>query len=231
MDKNYNYQRCRLILPEYGRHIQNMVDYLLSIEDRELRNKQARTVVDIMGNVNPTLRDAADFKHKLWDHLFILSGYKLDVDSPYPKPSPEDFNKTPEPIPYPTHNISRKHYGKYVEDMLKAIKGCEDEEDKTIVASNIAMFLRSKVYEFNQEHPSNDVIMNDIRNMSDNMIILDEDSINSLKNDYKQPFSAHPRKNQGGKNQQNRQKNNNIKQNQKNNISKFRGRNRKKGNA
>ncbi len=232
MDKNYNYQRSALILPEYGRHIQNMVDYLLTIEDRDLRSKQARTVVDIMANVNPSLREATDFKHKLWDHLFILSDYKLDVDSPYPMPVPEEVNKAPERIPYPARHISRKHYGQYVEAMLKSIKDGEDEEDKTIIASNIATFLRSKVFEFNQEHPSNDVIINDIRRMSDNMIIIDESAINNSKNSYKQPFLARSKKSSGsGKAAQGKQKNSPSKQGQKNGSNKFRGHARKKGGA
>ena len=84
MEKNYNFERKKLMLPEYGRHIHQMVDYLCTIEDRTVRNEQAHVVVEVMGNINPVLRDAADFKHKLWDHLFIMSDFMLDVDSPYP---------------------------------------------------------------------------------------------------------------------------------------------------
>ena len=84
MDKNYNYTRKKLLLPEYGRHIHEMIDFLQTIEDRELRNRQARIIIGVMGNLNPTLRDTADFTHKLWDHLFIMADFELDVDSPYP---------------------------------------------------------------------------------------------------------------------------------------------------
>lgn len=84
MQKNYNYKRRKLFLPEYGRHIHEMVDSLMQIEDRRERNRQARAVIAVMGNLNPLLRDTADFTHKLWDHLFIMSDFQLDVDSPYP---------------------------------------------------------------------------------------------------------------------------------------------------
>jgi len=87
MKKNYNYTRRKLYLPEYGRHIQEMIDSLSLIEDRRERNRQARAVIAVMGNLFPLLRDTADYTHKLWDHMFIMSDFQLDVDSPYPRPS------------------------------------------------------------------------------------------------------------------------------------------------
>ena len=98
MKKNYNYTRRKLYLPEYGRHIQEMIDSLQLIEDRRERNRQARAVIAVMGNLNPLLRDTADFTHKLWDHLFIMSDFQLDVDSPYPQPSRQEL--TPSLPPY-----------------------------------------------------------------------------------------------------------------------------------
>ena len=95
MKKNYNNTRRKLYLPEYGRHIHEMVDQLMSIEDREERNRQARAVIAVMGNLQPLLRDTADFTHKLWDHLFIMSDFQLDVDSPYARPSRQDLMVTP----------------------------------------------------------------------------------------------------------------------------------------
>ena len=99
MDKNYNFERKKLMLPEYGRHVHQMVDYLKTIHDRDLRNQQARAVIEVMGNLNPILRESADFKHKLWDHLFIMSDFDLDVDSPYPIPKAS--------IPSPTASSTR----------------------------------------------------------------------------------------------------------------------------
>ena len=95
MKKNYNYTRRKLYLPEYGRHIQEMIDSLQLIEDRRERNRQARAVIAVMGNRNPLLRDTADFTHKLWDHLFIMSDFQLDVDSPYPQPTRQELTITP----------------------------------------------------------------------------------------------------------------------------------------
>ena len=106
MKKNYNYGRRKLFLPEYGRHIHEMIDSLLTIEDRRERNRQARAVIAVMGNLNPLLRDTADFTHKLWDHLFIMSDFQLDVDSPYPRPSREELTVTPKRMTYSQGRIA-----------------------------------------------------------------------------------------------------------------------------
>ena len=106
MKKNYNYTRRKLYLPEYGRHIQEMIDSLLEIEDRRERNRQARAVIAVMGNLNPLLRDTADFTHKLWDHLFIMSDFQLDVDSPYPRPSRQELTVSPRPMAYSEGRIA-----------------------------------------------------------------------------------------------------------------------------
>ena len=121
MKKNYNYTRRKLYLPEYGRHIQEMIDSLLEIEDRRERNRQARAVIAVMGNLNPLLRDTADFTHKLWDHLFIMSDFQLDVDSPYPQPSRQELTASPRRMTYSQGRITYKHYGKYVERMIRGL--------------------------------------------------------------------------------------------------------------
>ncbi|HQK38466.1 MAG TPA: DUF4290 domain-containing protein, partial [Bacteroidales bacterium] len=105
MFKDYNTTRKKLVLPEYGRNVQIMVDHLLTIEDRELRNKAAQTVIAVMGNLNPHLRDQSDFRHKLWDHLMIMADYKLDIDSPYEMPKKEVLEEKPNRIPYPSGEI------------------------------------------------------------------------------------------------------------------------------
>ena len=123
MKKNYNYTRCKLFLPEYGRHIHEMVASLLEIEDRRERTRQAKAVIAVMGNLNPLLRDTADFTHKLWDHLFIMSDFQLDVDSPYPRPSRQDLTVAPRRMPYSQRRILFKHYGKYVGEMIRSLVG------------------------------------------------------------------------------------------------------------
>mgnify|MGYP002511939667 CR=1 FL=1 len=197
MKKNYNYTRRRLFLPEYGRHIHEMVDQLMEIEDREERNRQARVVIAVMGNLQPLLRDTADFTHKLWDHLFIMSDFQLDVDSPYPRPTREDLMVTPRKMNYSQRTIRYKHYGKYVAHMIKAL--CKEDNRELINNSidSLARYMRSKSFEYNQDHPNNEVIIKDIKILSGNSIEIDEQALNNIRSDYKHNSSAHSQRNKG----------------------------------
>ena len=194
MKKNYNYTRRKLYLPEYGRHIHEMVDRLLTIENREERNRQARAVIAVMGNLNPLLRDTADFTHKLWDHLFIMSDFKLDVDSPYPRPARQDLMVSPHKMEYSQGRIAYKHYGKYVAMMLRSLRFEKDRDALDAAIDSLARYMRSKSFEYNQEHPNNEVIIKDIKTMSEGGIELDEVALNNLRSDYKQHFPARPQK-------------------------------------
>ncbi len=142
MKKNYNHTRRKLFLPEYGRHIHEMIDSLSKIEDRRDRNRQARAVIAVMGNLFPLLRDTADFTHKLWDHLFIMSDFQLDVDSPYPRPSRQELTMTPHAMRYTQSRFSYKHYGKYVEQIIRKLADAHDQQ--------LARYMRTKSYEYNQ---------------------------------------------------------------------------------
>jgi hypothetical protein len=186
MEKNYNYTRRKMFLPEYGRHIHEMIDYLGTIEDREERTRQAYIVIDVMGNLNPLLRDTSDIAHKLWDHLFIMSGFNLDVDSPYPIPTEQSLHPEPEMLPYPRRTMMFKHYGKNVERMINSLKENPDPAAVEETLENIARYMRTKSYEYNQEHPNNEVIINDIKRMSRGGLAIDEEAIGSLKSEYKQ---------------------------------------------
>ncbi|MFI3247818.1 MAG: DUF4290 domain-containing protein [Rikenellaceae bacterium] len=199
MDKNYNYTRRKLQLPEYGRHIQKMVDSLMEIEDRTERNRQAHAVIAVMGNLNPLLRDTADFTHKLWDHLFIISDFQLDVDSPYPSPTRENVKVTPNKMKYNRHRIPHKHYGKYVGQMIRSLSNEQNPEAVANAVDNIARYMRSKSFEYNQEHPNNEVIIKDIKVMAEDCIAIDEVAINNIRSDYKNNQSGHNPK--GQKNQ------------------------------
>lgn len=220
MKHNYNFERRKLFLPEYGRHIHKMVDSLLLIEDRAERTRQAKAVIAVMGNLNPLLRDTADFTHKLWDHLFIMSDFQLDVDSPYPQPTREDLQPVPRRLSYPQSYIPFKHYGKYVGKILKALTACTNSQTTASTVDNIARYMRVKSYEYNLDHPNNEIIIKDIKKMSDYAISIDEEALNNIRNDYKQHHSAYPQKNKGKQNMakaknrsmqqmKNRQKNNN----------------------
>ena len=201
MKKNYNYTRRKLYLPEYGRHIHEMIDSLLMIEDRYERNRQARAVIAVMGNLNPLLRDTADFTHKLWDHLFIMSDFQLDVDSPYPRPTRDELAVKPRPLSYPQSRITYKHYGKNVERMARRLKEGQDPVQVAATLDNLVRYMRAKSFEYNQEHPNNEVIVKDLKRMTDGAIEFDEVALNNLRSDYKHSFSARPQKGGAVRNQ------------------------------
>ena len=189
MNKNYNYLRRPLLIPEYGRHIQEMVDSLLEIEDRNERNRQARAVIAVMGNLNPLLRDTADFTHKLWDHLFIMSDFRLDIDSPYALPTREDLSVKPEKLEYSQGGISHKHYGRNIVRMLSRAQ-YEDPEKIEAQLGNIVRYMRNKSAEYNQEHPNIDVILNDIKELSNGVINLDEEWLKKVESEHKTALSG-----------------------------------------
>jgi hypothetical protein len=192
MKKNYNIDRKHLRLPEYGRHIQEMVDNLMEVEDREERSCKARYVIDVMGNLNPLLRDTPEFAHKLWDHLFIMSDFRLDVDSPYPIPTSLTLTPTPRHIPYPDKRIEMKHYGKYVRKIINSLAGIHDSEAQRGVVSDVVRYMRTKSFEYHQEHPNNETIIKDIKRLSNHAIVLDEEALSTLKSDYKQAAARTP---------------------------------------
>ena len=141
MKHNYNYTRRKLYLPEYGRHIHKMVDSLLLIEDRAERTRQAKAVIAVMGNLNPLLRDTADFTHKLWDHLFLMSDFQLDVDSPYDRPTRETLTVTPSRLKYPQERIVFKHYGKYVARILQELRKEDNREALNVCIDSLARYM------------------------------------------------------------------------------------------
>lgn len=196
-----------MFLPEYGRHIHEMVDALLLIEDREMRNRQAKGVIAIMGNLFPALRDSPAVAHKLWDHLFIMSDFRLDVDSPYPIPTANTLYPTPARLPYPRHNFPMKHYGLNIQKIVKALSHEDNKQSLDQALSNVARFMRTKSYEYNQEHPDNATIIKDIRKMADGSIDIDENAINNIRSDYKNSVLSHQKKglnrNQKGKQNKN----------------------------
>ena len=195
MNKNYNFERQKLNLPEYGRNILKMVNYLMTIRDRDMRNQQARVVIDVMGNINNHLRDTDDLRHKLWDHLFIISDFQLDVDSPYPKPSPDSITPKPDRIKYPSQKIGHKHYGKNIENMIRILKDIPDEESRQVIIQNIAKYMRNKSHEYNQEHPSNEVIINDIREISQGTITIDDGILDGSRSEFRPQMSVSRQKN------------------------------------
>lgn len=168
-----------MIIPEYGRNIQKMLDFAITVEDREERNKVARAIIDVMGQLNPHLRDVTDFKHKLWDHLFIISDFHLDVDSPYPKPTRETFQTKPDLLKYPHNDIRYKHYGKTVEQIIAKAKEYPDGEEKNELVNQIANLMKRSYLNWNRDSVNDEVIIKQLEELSKGQLKLAD--ISALK--------------------------------------------------
>ena len=175
MSYDYNTNRNTLKLPEYGRNIQKMVEYLMTIEDRDQRNKTAYAVISVMGNMNPHLRDISDFKHKLWDHLSIMSDFKLDIDSPYKKPEPKVFNEKPRRIEYKLNEIKYKHYGRTLEMLIDAASKYPEGEEKEQLIKVIANHMKKSYLTWNREVVNDGEIFKDLRELSGGKVTIGED--------------------------------------------------------
>lgn len=169
---DYNTSRKKLNLPEYGRNIQQMVDHLSTVEDREERNRLAKVLIGIMGNMNPHLRDINDFKHKLWDHIFIMSDFKLDIDSPYPIPSQETYEEKPKTVPYPTQPITYKHYGRSIEMMIQKAIEMEDGQQKEALTQLIANHMKKAYLMWNNDSVSDEDVIRDLGVLSKGKLAL-----------------------------------------------------------
>lgn len=215
---DYNSTRNKLILSEYGRNVQNMVKYIVALPTKEERNRYAQVVIDLMGFLNPHLRDVADFKHKLWDHLHIISDYQIDVDSPYPKPSPEAIHLKPEPLRYPHQRIRYKHYGKTIELMIEKAKSIDDADRKSHMVQAIANFMKMAYVQWNKDSVADEIILSDLYNLSGGQLKLEE-NINLNKVEYRSMLhnTNNNQNNRGRTNNQNNQNNRGRTNNQNNN--------------
>ncbi len=216
----YNSQRKSLIIPEYGRHLHKLIDHVLLIEDRDERNKAAQYVISVMGNLNPHLRDVPDFQHKLWDQLFIMSDFKLDVDSPYPIPSREEIYQRPEPLAYPQNFPKYRFYGNNISNMINVAVSWEEGEMKNALIMVIANHMKKCYLSWNKETVEDDVIFEHLFELSDGKINLansNEELLNSqnlLKVSRKSSNkSQYNQKNSGQKNQYKKRSNSKNKRN------------------
>ena len=166
MNYDYNTQRKRMSLPEYGRNVQKMVDHIKTIEDRDERNRAAKTVIQIMGNLNPHLRDEGDFKHKLWDHLALIANFELDIDPPYPAPEPTKFREKPKPVPYRQGDIRYLHYGRIIELMIDAASEMEEGEEKEYLTTLIVNQMKKSYVTWNRSQVADEVIVGDMKLLS-----------------------------------------------------------------
>jgi hypothetical protein len=171
---DYNTQREKLILPEYGRHVQKMIEQVKAIEDKEKRSEQMRAVVQVMGILNPQIRELNDYKHKLWDHAQVIGGFELDIDAPYPAPTPQQFEERPDVISLPGKPVKAACYGRNIENMINLIADREDDDIKKEMIRMLAIYMRQQYLIWNKDSVADETIFADIEKLSDGRIKVPE---------------------------------------------------------
>lgn len=179
----YNTEREDLKIPEYGRNVQKMVDYALTIEDREMRNAYVKLIITAMYNVNPDAKNIVDYKHKLWDHLFIISDFKLDVDSPYPMPTIQETTAPPQSLTYKNSDIKFGPYGKVLENMIEKVIEMEDSDEKKVLIALIAQQLKKSYLQWNRDSVEDELILKHFEELSKGQLKLHDDfKLNTTRN-------------------------------------------------
>ena len=171
---DYNTSREKLAMPEYGRNVLKMVEQLKSIPDREKRTEQAYAVVKVMEILNPHVHMQEDYEHKLWDQLYMIAGFDLDIDSPFPSPVAEEFNTDPVPLPMKNSKIKATHYGRNIERIIDLLSNEEDSEIKTEMIRCLATYMRQQYLIWNKDSVADETIFNDIEKLSDNRLKVPE---------------------------------------------------------
>lgn len=172
---DYNTQRPRLPIPEYGRHVQRMVDHCMEVEDREERTRIAKAIIQVIAKLNPQLRNSDNFERALWDHLYIMSRLKLDVDAPYPMPTEAELESKPSRVNYPQTPIRFGHYGKLVERMIADCAAMEPGEKRDAYAEVIANHMKKQFLTWNRDTVPDQLIMKDLAELSKGKVKLKED--------------------------------------------------------
>ena len=174
----YNTQEKALPMPEYGRAVQKMVDHAITIEDRAERQRCANTIIAVMGNMFPQLRDVAEFNHKLWDHLAVMADFKLDIDYPFELVDPITLHPTPKPLSYPKGNIRYRHYGRCIEEMIKRACDMPEGGERDELLRLIAAQMKKEYILWNKDNVEDSKIIEDIREYSNGQIVLSEEKLN-----------------------------------------------------
>ena len=214
----YNTGRNNIEMREYGRHLQKMVDFAVNIQDSKERQAAAESIVQLMAILNPQLRNTNDYKQKLWDHLFVISKFQLNVESPYPIPTEASSRIKPSNLPYPQKRIKLKHYGKNVESLVKKAIEMEDDGKKEIFTEIIGNFMKMAYKSWSNEEVSNDLIKGDMKTLSNGALEISEEmDIETMSNrQQKQHFQRKFSSNNNGN--KNKNKNNRNKHNNRNNF-------------
>lgn len=171
---DYNTTRSPLVIPEYGRNIHKMIEHAISEKDREVRNHIARTIVKVMGQVKPQFKEADDFIQSLWDHMIIISDFKLDVDSPYPYPDKEELVKPPNKIPYPQNRIRFRHYGKSIESFIAKACNMEDGKERNSFIYYIANMMKKNYLLYNRDSVNDELIFDQLSTLSNGILKMPE---------------------------------------------------------
>ena len=166
----YNTTRNHLVMREYGRHIQKMIEYVLVLDDEEKRQRNAQSVIELMGFLNPHLKNVEDFRHKLWDHLFLISDFKLQVASPYPIPTRETLKAKPKPLPYPKRYPKHSHLGKNLELIINKALQEENPEKKNGFANAIAYYMKLAYNNWHKETVHDDAIQSELSSITGNQL-------------------------------------------------------------
>jgi hypothetical protein len=171
----YNTTREMMVIPEYGRNIQRMIQFCCTIEDREKRTRTAKFIINVMSQLHPTVKESGDYKHKLWDHLYIISDFKLDVDAPYPPPPPLSLSTKPEHLSYHDKEIEFKHYGKNIALMIEKATEYEDGPEKDALVTAIANHMKKSYLTWNRESVNDELIEQHLDVLSKNLLKLHQD--------------------------------------------------------
>jgi hypothetical protein len=194
--QEYNTDRPELILKEYGRNIQKLVNYVHNIKDDEKRKEFSYTLVELMKLINPALKEGNEFNQKLWDDLFIISGFDLEVDSPYPKPAPEVLTRKPDKLEYNNHRLKYKHYGRNIELLIQQATEIKDEQEQKDAVIYLGRLMRSFYGIWNKEVVDEEVIVNHISELSDGKLSIDVNTVKE-QNLFEPTYKERPRRSGG----------------------------------
>ena len=195
----YNTEKEQIAISEYGRCIQEMIKKLPEIEDRQQRTEAAKYSISVMVQMNPQIKESSDYEHKLWDHLYMISGYNLDLDSPYAPPTPIEKQSKPQHIGYQNNDIKYGHYGQYLIKMIEAASMEEDDEVREALAHSLASQMKRNYMEWNKSVVNDQVILDDLKKISGGRLVIDDESKLNVSSDNRGKMQPKQQQQQGKK--------------------------------